>query len=71
MSDNFHLRDAAGNVTAILQLSCYDAGRVNLAVFSADDGVVDLLRDTHLSAAAARKLAAELLACADACDGGR
>ena len=71
MSDNFHLRDAAGNVTAILQLSCYDAGRVNLTIYSADDGVVDLLRDTHLSAAAARLLAAELLACANACEGGQ
>ncbi len=28
------------------------------------------LRDMHRSAAAARNLAAELLACADACDGG-
>lgn len=69
MSDNIHLRDAAGNVTAILQLSCYDAGRVNLTIYSADDGVVDLLRDIHLSAAAARKLAAALMRVADDCEG--
>lgn len=68
MSDNFHLRDAAGKLDAIVSLSVYDPGMVNLVIYSCDDGIVHLLRDLNLPAATARKLAAELLACADAAD---
>lgn len=68
MNGNFHLRDAAGKVDAIVSLSVYDPGMVNLAIYSCDDGSVHLLRDLHLPAATARKLATELLACADAAD---
>ncbi len=44
MSDNFHLRDAAGKVDAIVSLSVYDPGMVNMVIYSSDDGIVHLLR---------------------------
>ena len=71
MSDNFHLRDAAGKVDAIVNLSVYDPGMVNLTVYSCDDGNVHLLRDLHLSAAYARKLSIALLHAAEACEKGQ
>lgn len=69
-ADAFHLRDKDGNVTAIVFLACYDAGQVNLSLHAYDGRDIDLLCDTHMSAAAARRLAAALLDYADVSEGG-
>lgn len=69
MSDNVHMRDAAGNVSGYADLSIYDPGQINMIVCS-PDGRAGILFDCDLSATAARRLAIALLQAADDCEGG-
>ena len=66
MSDNIQLRDAAGSVTAHVDLGCFDPGQVQLSFY--DDAGDDLMF-VNLSAASVRKLAQALLEAAEHLEG--